>query len=140
MSTPDRCIVLRVRFEEVQDEIRQALSRLGVSPYRAALDADLPRDAIHRVIVEGRSPGVDRLEAICKAVGLEFYVGPPRGLTPPLPLAAWFRRLAREHKRLNAHGRRRLMERLGAAFPELARSGTKAAPNHVDDNVISRGL
>ena len=54
------------------------LERRGTNAYRAAVDAGLPQNAI-RSVLRGREPGSDRLAEICRALELEFYVGPPRG-------------------------------------------------------------
>ncbi len=59
------------------DLLDEELKRRGVSPIRKALDAGLNRDAI-RSVLRGRVPSVDRAAEICDALGLEFYIGPPR--------------------------------------------------------------
>ncbi len=66
-------------FAELLDE---ELGRRGVSPIRKALDAGLNRDAI-RSVLRGRVPSVDRAAEICRALDLEFYIGPPRGEAEP---------------------------------------------------------
>ena len=66
-------------FAELLDE---ELDRRGVSPIRKALDAGLNRDAI-RSVLRGRVPSVDRAAEICRALDLEFYIGPPRGEAEP---------------------------------------------------------
>ena len=58
--------------------VRKELERNRMTPYRAAIDAGLPENAI-RYVLEGREPKAGRLAEICEALGLEFYVGPPRG-------------------------------------------------------------
>ena len=63
---------------EVADAIRRELRLRRLSPFRAALDAELPGTAI-RHILEGRQPRLGRLVEICDALDLELYVGPPRG-------------------------------------------------------------
>ena len=67
-------------FAEV---VKDELERRGASPIKQALDAGLNRDAI-RSVLRGRVPSVDRAPEICDALGLEFYVGPPRALPEPL--------------------------------------------------------
>lgn len=45
------------------------------------MDAGLPRDAI-RNILEGHDPKLSRVIEVASALGLEFYVGPPRAAGP----------------------------------------------------------
>ena len=73
--------------ETLAETIREALSRRGTTPFRAAEDAGLPQDAVQRVL-DGHPPRAGRLAAICDALGLEFYVGPPRGPSAPAAAAA----------------------------------------------------
>lgn len=49
----------------------------GRSPITVALAANLPREAI-RSVLEGHQPSLERAANICEALGLEFYIGPPR--------------------------------------------------------------
>ncbi len=63
----------------VLDDFRKAVeaalgrrSRAGV-----ATAAGLPRDAI-RSILDGHEPKLSRVADVCDALGLEFYIGPPR--------------------------------------------------------------
>ena len=58
-------------------EVRRALAARGLSASRAAVDAGLPQRAIHNVL-SGVRPSVDRAAEIANALGLEFYIGPPR--------------------------------------------------------------
>ena len=62
----------------VGDAVETALKKIGSNPYRAAQKAGLPDNAI-RYIIEGRQVKISRLSEVCEAIGLEFYVGPPRG-------------------------------------------------------------
>ena len=71
--------------------IREELERQNLNPFRAAMRANLPENAI-RTVLSGREPRAGRLAEICDALGLEFYIGPPRvagasgagnGATPP---------------------------------------------------------
>ena len=73
--------------ETLAGTIREALFRRGTTPFRAAVDAGLPPDAVRRVL-DGHPPRVGRLAAICEAPGLEFYVGPPRGPSASAAAAA----------------------------------------------------
>ena len=67
-----------MQISEIEDVIRRELERRGTNAYRAAVDAGLPQNAI-RSVLRGREPGSERLAEICRALELEFYVGPPRG-------------------------------------------------------------
>lgn len=60
--------------------VRDRVEELGVPPTTLALQSGLKRDAI-RSVLRGFSPSVDRVPAICDALGLEFYIGPERGST-----------------------------------------------------------
>ena len=60
------------------ETVRKRLAETKSSPITTARQANLNRDAI-RSVLRGRSPSVDRTEEICNALGLEFYIGPPRG-------------------------------------------------------------
>ena len=78
---------------EIAAAIKQELSRRGTTAYRASLDAGMPGNAI-RYVLEERATKSDRLAEICDALGLEFYIGPPRdeapqgtGDAPAVPLA-----------------------------------------------------
>ena len=82
-----------MRPQEIATAIHRELSRRGTTAYRASLDAGLPGNAI-RYALEERATKSDRLAEICDALGLEFYIGPPRpappgeeaGGSPPIPL------------------------------------------------------
>lgn len=65
-------------FNEVVEE---RLEELGTNAFAVENSAGLKRDAIRSVIRnDGRRsvPRMDTAERICEALGLEFYVGPPR--------------------------------------------------------------
>lgn len=66
-----------MQISEIVSVIRRELERRGTNAYRAAVDAGLPQNAI-RSVLRGREPGSERLAEICRALELEFYVGPPR--------------------------------------------------------------
>ena len=57
--------------------VAERLRQTDAKPISVALEAGLNRDAI-RSVLRGRSPSVERAAEICDALGLEFYVGPPR--------------------------------------------------------------
>ena len=59
------------------EAIRRRLAERGQSQYRAALNSGLPQDAI-RWVLKGHVPRLNRVEQICRALGLELYIGPPR--------------------------------------------------------------
>ena len=59
------------------EAVRRRLAEKGQSQYRAALNSGLPQDAI-RSVLKGHVPRLNRVEQICRALGLELYIGPPR--------------------------------------------------------------
>ena len=74
------------------EAVRRRLAERGQSQYRAALNSGLPQDAI-RSVLNGHVPRLNRVEQICRALGLELYIGPPRdvqveadGAEPSRPL------------------------------------------------------
>ncbi|MFA8441558.1 helix-turn-helix transcriptional regulator [Yoonia sp.] len=66
-------------FEEI---VTQRLEALGKKPFAVETEAGLPADAIRNVIRSDKKNGPTLLKAkaICDALGLEFYIGPPRDL------------------------------------------------------------
>lgn len=88
---------------ELIEAIREALRRTGSNPSRFAKEHGFSVNAI-RYILEGRPPSSRRLAEVCEALGLEFYVGPPRlpegSRLDSKQLAAELERLAREARRL----------------------------------------
>jgi len=64
--------VATIDFAEV---IRRRLAEKGQSKYRAAVKSGLPQDAI-RSVLNGHVPRLNRVEQICRALGLELYIGP----------------------------------------------------------------
>ena len=71
-----------MRPTDIVAVVRTELQRRGLSPRRAAREVGLPDNAI-RYLIEGRDIKTSRLAEITNALGLEFYVGPPR--TRPMP-------------------------------------------------------
>ena len=63
--------------DKIEAVVAAALREAGLNPYRAAVGAGLPQDTIRRVL-DGHTPSATKLSQICAALGLEFYVGPPR--------------------------------------------------------------
>ena len=117
--------------------ISDALAASGESAITAARRAGLRRDAI-RSVFRGRSPSLDRADAICRALGITLTIGgPPRpsmsGHAPePAPrhgpsmetvsepaLATMLAALADEYDALNSAGRRSLEVRFWAMHPDL---------------------
>jgi len=69
-------IIPRVTWRErFESEVRKAVS--GRPLARVATDAGLPRNAI-RNILEGHDPRLSRAAEVAKALGLDFYAGPPK--------------------------------------------------------------
>ena len=62
----------------IREIIQEELRRRGSNPFRATRETGLPENAL-RYLLEGREPKAGRLAEICQALGLEFYIGPPRG-------------------------------------------------------------
>ena len=62
------------------------LARTGCSAANVSKAATGQKDAIKRIL-DGHNPSIDRAEKIAHALGLEFYIGPPRDAksdkTPP---------------------------------------------------------
>jgi len=74
------------------EAVRRRLAERGQSRYRAAVNSGLPQDAI-RSVLNGHVPRLNRAEQICRALGLELYIGPARdvqveanGAEPSRPL------------------------------------------------------
>ena len=66
-----------MRAEDFRNIIQARLQETGQSRRSAAVSHGLPGDAISRVL-SGHEPKLERIAAICEALGLEFYVGPRR--------------------------------------------------------------
>lgn len=73
-----------MRPHDIAEAVRAELARRGTNAHRAAIEAGLPKNSI-RYVLEGRATRSGQLHDICDALGLEFYVGPPRSKEPPLP-------------------------------------------------------
>ena len=74
-------------MREILDIIEQALQERGMSARRASLEAGGTPETI-RDMRRGRVPSVERVRALCRVLGLEFYMGPRRGEARTPPLAA----------------------------------------------------
>ena len=65
------------------ETIRGQLARKGISVRAAAISGGLPIRSVQGII-EGHVPSIERAGEVAKVLGLEFYIGPPRGeLTMP---------------------------------------------------------
>lgn len=91
MQTPD-----------IIEAIREALKQKGTNPSRFAKENGFSVNAV-RYILEGRPPSSRRLAEVCEALGLEFYVGPPR---LPHGVRMSTKQLAEELERLALEARR----------------------------------
>ena len=58
--------------------LRDVLEIRGESVRSVALRAGIPVRSLQGVF-EGKTPSIDRAAQICAALGLQFYIGPPRG-------------------------------------------------------------
>ena len=72
-------ILSSVTTIDFADTIRRRLAKNGQSKYGAAVNSGLPQDAI-RYVLNGHVPRLNRVEQICRAIGLELYIGPPRDI------------------------------------------------------------
>ena len=69
-------------LEEFREALRMALADRPLAG--TAVEAGLPRDAIRSVLV-GHDPRLSRAVELADALGLEFYVGPPRAAARTRP-------------------------------------------------------
>lgn len=124
-------------LSEFSSQVRARLVARGVSARSASLEAGLPIRAIQSVL-EGHSPTICRAFDICAALGLEFYIGPPRqegaAAVPPPPapadpegiapvadreIEAVIAVLADEYEELDQARRAGLLTRFWSFFPDL---------------------
>ncbi|MCY3732317.1 MAG: hypothetical protein OXF98_13335, partial [Rhodospirillaceae bacterium] len=133
MKWPNIASALRAHHEISGESYRSVAHRAGV-PARSLTS-----------ILQGHAPSVDRAAEICEAIGLEFYIGPPRrpetqedkvkhplasgghgGATGPVAdpeFVTVLTALADEYNAINDRGRRSLLARFWGLFPDL-RAGT----------------
>lgn len=104
---------------EIIQVIQDALHRKGSNPSRFAKENGFSVNAI-RYILEGRPPSSRRLAEVCEALGLEFYVGPPR-----VP----------EGKRMDASELASELDRLAIEARRIA-DDVEGAPAEIDQNVL----
>lgn len=64
--------------------VAERLEALGSTPYAIEKAFDLPPDAVRNVLRGAKKSGtpLNRAREICEALGLEFYIGPPRQVLP----------------------------------------------------------
>ena len=104
---------------EIIQVIQDALHRKGSNPSRFAKENGFSVNAI-RYILEGRPPSSRRLSEVCEALGLEFYVGPPR-----VP----------EGKRMDPRELASELDRLAIEARRIA-DDVEGAPAEIDQNVV----
>lgn len=68
-------------MEKLLREVERAVRARGWSARQASMEAVGTPELI-RSMRRGRVPSVERVEALCKVLDLEFYVGPPRAERP----------------------------------------------------------
>ena len=68
-------------YGEFVETVRERLEAKNISLRAAALGAGLPVRSVQGVI-EGHVPSIERAAEIASALGLEFYIGPPRDGAP----------------------------------------------------------
>ena len=68
-------------MRELLAEIERAVRARGWSARQASIEAVGTPDLISNMR-RGKIPAVDRVQALCEALGLEFYVGRPREAVP----------------------------------------------------------
>ena len=66
--------------DEISGVIKARLKETGLSAASVSRRAIGQKDAIKRIL-KGHKPSAERLGLICRALGLEFYIGPHRGLS-----------------------------------------------------------
>ncbi len=90
-------------LEEFREALRTALADRSLAG--TAVEAGLPRDAIRSVLV-GHDPRLSRAVELADALGLEFYVGPPRAGPDHGAIRKQLREVAAELERLQARAAR----------------------------------
>lgn len=71
------CKLAPMEHQQLIAIIRQRLREIGKTPAEVSRKSTGQKDALKRVF-DGHIPSYQRLADICTALGLEFYVGPPR--------------------------------------------------------------
>lgn len=64
--------------------VSEQLEALGKKPFAVEREFGLPQDAVRNVLRGAKKAGtpLNRAKEICDALGLEFYIGPPRSASP----------------------------------------------------------
>lgn len=81
-------------MDDLLETIERALKAQGVSARQVSLEA-AGTPGVVRMMRQGHAPSVERVRALCRVLGLEFYVGPPRegdvqgGPITPRPLTSF---------------------------------------------------
>lgn len=118
-------------LEEFREALRTALADRSLAG--TAVEAGLPRDAIRSVLV-GHDPRLSRAVELAGALGLEFYIGPPRAGPDHGAIRKQLREVAVELERLQARA-----ARAAGPAPEVAGEatvgGTVLASAHDADDV-----
>ena len=70
---PDQAASVRLRRL-----IENGLTRRGWTAQEAAREAKLPADAF-RTVLNGRKPNIDRVEELCRALGISMTIGAETG-------------------------------------------------------------
>ena len=68
-----------MQASEIVQVITTAVDGDPRSPKALSLEASKSPKLVSRLTNEGKLPDVTNLTGLCKALGLEFYIGPPRG-------------------------------------------------------------
>ena len=68
--------------ESFVQRVRQELARQRLSVRAAASRSAVPVRSMHGILNEGHVPSINRAAEIASAIGLEFYIGPPRQPPP----------------------------------------------------------
>ena len=76
-------IALMSAHEDFVATLRSEMERRNTSIRAAALRSGVPVRSLHSILNDGRVPSINRAEELCEALGLEFYIGPPRDADPP---------------------------------------------------------
>ena len=76
-----------MKADEFAEIVRERLRETGQTMHGAATSHGLARDAVSRVLA-GHVPRLERVAAICDALGLELYVGPKRQTLDQLDIDA----------------------------------------------------
>lgn len=142
----DRCKIATVDIAKI---FKDQLARCGRRAAEVSKEATGQKDAIKRIL-DGHVPSINRAEKIARALGLEFYIGPPRQAksdkTPPSfytfedsgkaaprrapardrQLAEVLAALAEHYERSNEYGKQFFIEEVKARWPALFKAGAAA--------------